>query len=66
MPRRTLQDSISALDDIGIECQFIQDGERDNAGYYKIKTWGPITPAWVDTHIDYITTILFDETKASD
>ncbi len=58
MPRRTLQDSIAALSDIGIECQFIQSGERNNAGHYKIDTWGPINPAWVDTHMDEITELL--------
>lgn len=58
MPRRTLQDAIAALSDIGIECQFIQDGERNNAGHYRINTWGPISSAWVDTHLDMITEIL--------
>ncbi|QFU24230.1 helix-turn-helix domain-containing protein [Shewanella sp. YLB-09] len=58
MPRRTLQDSIAALNDIGIECHFIQDGERNNSGYYKISTWGPINSAWVDTHLQTITELL--------
>lgn len=58
MPRRTLQDSIAALGDIGIECHFVQQGERNNAGYYKISTWGPISSAWVDTHMDEITELL--------
>ena len=58
MPRRTLQDSIAALSDVGIECQFVQDGERNNSGYYKISTWGPISSAWVDTHLDEITKLL--------
>lgn len=52
MPRRTLQDAIAALVDLGIECHFIQDGERHNAGYYQINTWGPISSSWVCTHLD--------------
>ncbi|MCE9677807.1 winged helix-turn-helix domain-containing protein [Shewanella sp. AS1] len=52
MPRRTLQDAISAFVDLGIECHFIQDGERHNAGYYHIHTWGPISSSWVRTHLD--------------
>ncbi|MEI6859083.1 MAG: winged helix-turn-helix domain-containing protein [Shewanella sp.] len=59
MPRRTLQDSIAALSDIGIECQFIQGGERNNAGYYKLSTWGPISSAWVSTHLNEITKMLY-------
>ncbi|ACA88281.1 MULTISPECIES: winged helix-turn-helix domain-containing protein [Shewanella] len=58
MPRRTLQDAIAVLGDIGIECRFIQDGERNNSGYYRIITWGPISSAWVDTHLSEITEIL--------
>lgn len=58
MPRRTLQDAIALLSDIGIECQFMQDGERNNSGYYRIETWGPISSAWVDTHLDEIRDLL--------
>lgn len=58
MPRRTLQDSIAALADIGIECHFVQDGERNNAGYYKIGNWGPINGAWVNDNLETITAAL--------
>lgn len=58
MPRRTLQDAIAVLGDIGIECQFIQDGERNNSGYYRIETWGPINSAWVGANLNEITEIL--------
>ncbi|GGI77640.1 winged helix-turn-helix domain-containing protein [Shewanella gelidii] len=58
MPRRTLQDSITALKDIGIHCGFVQQGERHNAGFYRIDTWGPISPAWVDTHVDEMKSLL--------
>ncbi|WP_394203153.1 winged helix-turn-helix domain-containing protein [Shewanella waksmanii] len=52
MPRRTLQDAIAAFADIGIECQFIQQGERNNAGFYQINAWGPIDPQWLSQHKD--------------
>ncbi|MFB2661181.1 winged helix-turn-helix domain-containing protein [Shewanella mangrovisoli] len=58
MPRRTLQDSIAAFEDIGIKVEFVQDGSRNNAGYYRIVTWGPISSAWVDTHVDEIAAII--------
>lgn len=51
MPRRTLQDAIAAFEDIGIRVEFVQEGNRNNAGYYRVVTWGPISSAWVDTHI---------------
>ncbi|MCU7995374.1 winged helix-turn-helix domain-containing protein [Shewanella glacialipiscicola] len=54
MPRRTLQDAIAAFEDIGIQAEFVQEGSRNNSGYYRIVTWGPISSAWVDTHITEI------------
>jgi hypothetical protein len=50
MPRRTLQDTIASLGDVGIEVEFIQTKERHNAGYYQLLTWGPIDLAWVNGH----------------
>ncbi|GGZ06022.1 MAG: winged helix-turn-helix domain-containing protein [Shewanella fodinae] len=58
MPRRTLQDAIAAFSDIGITVEFVQDGGRNNAGHYHIKTWGPINSAWVGTHLTQIALIL--------
>lgn len=58
MPRRTLQDSISAFKDIGVECEFVQHGERHNAGFYQIKEWGPISPAWVGSNIDEVEALI--------
>ncbi|MCL1056748.1 winged helix-turn-helix domain-containing protein [Shewanella gelidimarina] len=54
MPRRTLQDAIAAFTDLGIECEFVQDGERNNAGYYRINDWGPINSVWVGEHLAVI------------
>lgn len=39
IPRRTAQDTLLALEDIGIKCVFI--GERKN-GCYSIESWGVI------------------------
>ncbi len=58
MPRRTLQDAIAAFEDIGIRTEFVQDGSRNNAGYYRVVTWGPISSAWVDTHVDEIAAVI--------
>ncbi len=58
MPRRTLQDAIAALIDLGIECEFVQDGERNNAGYYQIKSWGAIDSIWVRAHQAEIVSVL--------
>jgi len=55
MPRRTLQDCIKVLDDVGIICRFHQQDEaRNNQGEYRIESWGPIEPEWVNTQIDAI------------
>ncbi|MBV7316487.1 helix-turn-helix domain-containing protein [Shewanella sp. NIFS-20-20] len=51
MPRRTLQDALVACKDIGIEIEFIQQGERHNAGFYRLESWGPINPLWVEAHM---------------
>ena len=58
MPRRTLQDAIAALVDIGIVCQFVQSGARNNAGYYQIDTTGPINLNWVGDHLEQIALLL--------
>ncbi|GIU13978.1 helix-turn-helix domain-containing protein [Shewanella sp. MBTL60-007] len=54
MPRRTLQDAIAALADLAIECEFVQDGERNNAGFYRINHWGAINRDWVVQHLGEI------------
>ncbi|MCL1137779.1 winged helix-turn-helix domain-containing protein [Shewanella pneumatophori] len=51
MPRRTLQDAIAVLGDLAIECEFVQDGERNNAGFYRINQWGAINREWVELHL---------------
>lgn len=54
MPRRTLQDAIAALGDLTIECEFVQEGERNNAGFYRINSWGAINREWVVEHLTEI------------
>lgn len=66
MPRRTVQDALAACRDIGIEVSFIQEGSRNNSGYYHIQTWGPINSAWVGTHLQQIETLLQIPTSSAD
>ncbi|MEH6472412.1 MAG: helix-turn-helix domain-containing protein [Halopseudomonas sp.] len=49
-PRRTLQDIIKALPGLGLEVEFVQDGVRNNAGYYRLNGWGPFDPNWIEQH----------------
>jgi len=59
MPRRTLQDTIKDLSDIGISCHFEQqEGGRNNAGIYRIDDWGPIRPEWVSDQLPELTEAL--------
>ena len=47
-PRRTLQDIIKALPELGLELEFVQNGIRNNAGHYQLNDWGPIDSQWVE------------------
>lgn len=52
MPRRTLQDCIKGLEDIGLACEFVQErSARNNQGQYQITNWGPISPEWINDRI---------------
>ncbi|MCZ4251458.1 helix-turn-helix domain-containing protein [Pseudoalteromonas shioyasakiensis] len=50
-PRRTIQDTINALKEIDIECNF--EGANKN-GSYAINSWGPINKVWVMNNLDNI------------
>lgn len=64
MPRRTLQDCIKDLDDIGIVCRFCQqDDAPNNQGVYRIESWGPIDCTWVNTQIEALSQSLAIELK---
>lgn len=55
MPRRTAQDTLVALADLDIDCQFEQgEGERNNAGRYRIHGWGPIDKLWIAANLQQI------------
>lgn len=47
MPRRTLQDTLADLGDIGIRCRFVQSGPKNNHGFYCIDDWGDHGPDWI-------------------
>ncbi|WP_110647304.1 winged helix-turn-helix domain-containing protein [Salinicola peritrichatus] len=53
MPRRTAQDTLAALAELDIRCEFEQAaGERHRIGRYVIRDWGPIAPDWVARHAE--------------
>ncbi|WP_104202372.1 winged helix-turn-helix domain-containing protein [Billgrantia saliphila] len=55
MPRRTAQDTLKALEELDVRCEFRPTpGERHNSGRYAIVDWGPIDPSWVARHVDRI------------
>ena len=59
MPRRTAQDTLAALAELDIDCQFEQNqGERNNAGHYQIRDWGPIDKRWIAANLQQIKTTL--------
>ena len=59
MPRRTAQDTLAALSELDIDCQFEQnEGERNNAGHYQIRDWGPIDKRWIAANLQQIKTTL--------
>jgi len=59
MPRRTAQDTLAALADLDIECDFVQeDGERHNAGNYRIQDWGAIDRGWIERNLTRLKAVL--------
>lgn len=59
MPRRTIQDTLKDLGDIGIEIHFVQqEGGRHNSGYYEVVQWGPIDPSWIEKNLNEIKQVL--------
>src|SRR5476651_168709 len=53
-PRRTLQDVLKALPGMGIELEFVQQGIRNNDGYYQLSGWGPLDMQWIDLNREAI------------
>ncbi|MFJ3467460.1 helix-turn-helix domain-containing protein [Pseudomonas sp. NPDC090201] len=59
MPRRTAQDTIAALADLDIVCEFEQqDGGRNHAGSYRIRDWGAIDRQWIAGNLSQIKAVL--------
>ncbi|KPX37228.1 Uncharacterized protein ALO69_01823 [Pseudomonas ficuserectae] len=59
MPRRTAQDTISALSDLDIVCEFEQqEGARNHAGNYRIRNWGAIDKTWIARNLNSIKSVL--------
>ncbi|GFM72301.1 hypothetical protein PSCICL_32930 [Pseudomonas cichorii] len=59
MPRRTAQDTIAALADLDIQCEFEQqEGARNHAGHYRIRDWGAIDKAWITRNLTGIKAVL--------
>ena len=55
MHRRTLQDTITGLADLDIECEF-HGATKD--GSYVIIDWAGIDPEWVENHLRHIKSVL--------
>lgn len=55
MPRRTAQDTISALAEIGVVCEFTGPTK---SGRYQITDWGPISRAWVKNNLKHVKNVL--------
>ena len=55
MPRRTAQDTILALSEIGIECEFVG---ATKAGMYKITSWSAIRKDWIKHNLQHIKDVL--------
>ncbi|KRP42725.1 hypothetical protein SAMN04490190_4464 [Pseudomonas libanensis] len=59
MPRRTAQDTIAALADLDIVCEFEQqEGARNHAGNYRIRDWGAIDRRWIEANLASIKQVL--------
>ncbi|SCX48105.1 hypothetical protein SAMN03159507_00932 [Pseudomonas sp. NFACC32-1] len=59
MPRRTAQDTVAALADLDIVCEFEQEkGARNHAGHYRIHDWGAIDRRWIEANLQRIKAVL--------
>ncbi|AZE86304.1 hypothetical protein C4J95_4970 [Pseudomonas orientalis] len=59
MPRRTAQDTIAALADLDIVCEFEQEeGARNHAGGYRIREWGAIDRGWIERNLASVKQVL--------
>ncbi|MFC6633325.1 helix-turn-helix domain-containing protein [Microbulbifer taiwanensis] len=58
-PRRTVQDIIAkGLPGHGTRVEFVQEGVRNNDGYYELRDWGSFDRHWVEKHLREIRAVL--------
>ncbi|MGL6161852.1 helix-turn-helix domain-containing protein [Microbulbifer sp.] len=58
-PRRTVQDIIAkGLPGHGTRVEFVQQGVRNNDGYYVLKDWGSFDRQWVREQLPAICRVL--------
>ncbi len=55
MPRRTAQDTLLALSDLDIVCEF-EGANKD--GNYVIRDWGAVRRDWIASHLEQIKAVL--------
>lgn len=55
MPRRTAQDTILALHELDIVCEFV--GATKDGGY-RVSDWGAIDKRWIKAHLAQIKRVL--------
>ena len=55
MPRRTAQDTINALSEIDIECEFFGSTK---SGEYRINDWAAIQKVWIKNNIRHVKDVL--------
>jgi len=55
MPRRTAQDTISALSELDIECDYIGPTK---SGEYKISNWAAIQKTWIKNNLQHVIDVL--------
>jgi hypothetical protein len=41
---------LKALPGLGVELQFVQQGVRNNDGFYQLENWGPLNKSWIHQH----------------
>lgn len=63
MPRRTVQDTILALHELDINCEFV--GGNKNGGY-RINGWGAISSDWVSANLSTLVHVLALPLKAGE
>ncbi|WP_346837795.1 helix-turn-helix domain-containing protein [Microbulbifer sp. SAOS-129_SWC] len=58
-PRRTVQDVIAkGLPGHGTQVEFVQEGVRNNDGYYVLRDWGSFDREWIAAHLEEICRVL--------